>query len=138
MNTIKYFFEDVNFSKNSILPKYKFVNFSKEDEKKIESISFIFCSDEYLQKLNIKYLKHKDLTDVITFEYNERDLILGDIFISSERVKENSKKYKVSFKEELARVMIHGILHLMGYKDKKENETLIMRKLENEFIKENI
>lgn len=138
MNTIKYFFEDVNFSKNSILPKYKFVNFSKKMKKKIESISFIFCSDEYLQKLNIKYLKHEDLTDVITFEYNERDLILGDIFISSERVKENSKKYKVSFKEELARVMIHGILHLMGYKDKKENETLIMRKLEKEFIKENI
>ena len=99
MNTIKYFFEDVSFSKNRILPKYKFVNFSKEMKKKIESISFIFCSDEYLQKLNIKYLKHKDLTDVITFEYNERDLILGDIFISSERVKENSKKYKVSFKE---------------------------------------
>ena len=138
MNTIKYFFEDVSFSKNRILPKYKFVNFSKEMKKKIESISFIFCSDEYLQKLNIKYLKHKDLTDVITFEYNERDLILGDIFISSERVKENSKKYKVSFKEELARVMIHGLLHLMGYKDKKENETLIMRKLENKFIKENI
>ena len=107
-------------------------------KKKIESISFIFCSDEYLQKLNIKYLKHEDLTDVITFEYNEHDLILGDIFISSERVKENSKKYKVSFKEELARVMIHGLLHLMGYKDKKKNETLIMRKLENEFIKENI
>ena len=138
MNTIKYFFEDVNFSKNIILPKYKFVNFSKKMKKKIESISFIFCSDEYLQKLNIKYLKHEDLTDVITFEYNERGLILGDIFISSERVKENSKKYKVSFKEELARVMIHGLLHLMGYKDKKKNETLIMRRLENKFIKENI
>ena len=138
MNTIKYFFEDVTFSKNRILPKYKFVNFSKKMKKKIESISFIFCSDEYLQKLNIKYLKHEDFTDVITFEYNERDLILGDIFISSERVKENSKKYKVSFKEELARVMIHGLLHLMGYKDKKKNETLIMRKLENKFIKENI
>ena len=91
-----------------------------------------------MQKLNIKYLKHEDLTDVITFEYNERGLILGDIFISSERVKENSKKYKVSFKEELARVMIHGLLHLMGYKDKKKNETLIMRRLENKFIKENI
>ena len=138
MNTIKYFFEDVNFSKNIILPKYKFVNFSKKMKKKIESISFIFCSDEYLQKLNIKYLKHEDLTDVITFEYNERGLILGDIFISSERVKENSKKYKVSFKEELARVMIHGLLPLMGYKDKKKNETLIMRRLENKFIKENI
>tara|TARA_Y100001954_G_scaffold228498_1_gene273006 strand:+ start:711 stop:1127 length:417 start_codon:yes stop_codon:yes gene_type:complete len=138
MNTIKYFFEDVNFSKNIILPKYKFVNFSKKMKKKIESISFIFCSDEYLQKLNLKYLKHEDLTDVITFEYNERDLILGDIFISSERVRENSKKYKVSFKEELARVMIHGLLHLMGYKDKKKNEIFTMRKLENEFIKENI
>lgn len=138
MNTIKYFFEDVNFSKKRILPKYKFVNFSKKMKKKIESISFIFCSDEYLQKLNLKYLKHEDLTDVIAFEYNESDLILGDIFISSERVRENSKKYKVSFKEELARVMIHGLLHLMGYKDKRKNESLIMRKLENEFIKENI
>jgi rRNA maturation RNase YbeY len=138
MNTIKYFFEDVTFPKNRILPKYKFVNFSIKMKKTIESISFIFCSDEYLQKLNRKYLKHESLTDVITFEYNDQDLISGDIFISSERVKENSKKYKVSFKEELARVMIHGILHLMGYKDKKKNEILIMRKLENEFIKESI
>ena len=90
MNTIKYFFEDVTFPKNRILPKYKFVNFSIKMKKTIESISFIFCSDEYLQKLNRKYLKHESLTDVITFEYNDQDLISGDIFISSERVKENS------------------------------------------------
>tara|TARA_S200000501_G_scaffold374711_1_gene424895 strand:+ start:1280 stop:1696 length:417 start_codon:yes stop_codon:yes gene_type:complete len=135
MNAIKYMFEDITFAKKNIQPKYKFVNFAKQKNKQIKSISFIFCSDKYLQKINYKYLKHGDLTDVITFEYNEANDLEGDVFISIERVEENSKTYNVKFKEELARVMIHGVLHLMGYNDKKENEKKLMRRLENEFLK---
>jgi len=135
MNAIKYIFEDISFAEKTIQPKYKFVNFAKQKNKQIKSISFIFCSDKYLQKINYKYLKHNDLTDVITFEYNETNDLEGDVFISIERVKENSKTYNVKFKAELARVMIHGVLHLMGYNDKKENEKSLMRKLENEFLK---
>jgi len=135
MNAIKYIFEDISFAEKTIQPKYKFVNFAKQKNKQIKSISFIFCSDKYLQKINYKYLKHNDLTDVITFEYNETNDLEGDVFISIERVKENSKTYNVKFKAELARVMIHGVLHLMGYNDKKENEKSLMRGLENEFLK---
>jgi len=135
MNAIKYMFEDITFAKKNIQPKYKFVNFAKQKNKQIKSISFIFCSDKYLQKINYKYLKHTELTDVITFEYTKNNEIEGDVFISIERVEENSKTYNVKFKEELARVMIHGVLHLMGYNDKKENEKKLMRRLENEFLK---
>ena len=135
MNAIKYIFEDIGFAKKNIQPKYKFINFAKQKNKQIKSISFIFCSDTYLQKLNYKYLKHSDLTDVITFGYNEANDLEGDVFISIERVEENSKTYNVKFKEELARVMIHGVLHLMGYNHKKENEKNLMRRLENEFLK---
>tara|TARA_B100000902_G_C27144459_1_gene830382 strand:- start:101 stop:517 length:417 start_codon:yes stop_codon:yes gene_type:complete len=135
MNAIKYIFEDISFAKQTIQPKYKFVNFAKQKNKQIKLISFIFCSDKYLQKINYKYLKHHDLTDVITFEYNETNDLEGDVFISIERVKENSKTFNVKFKAELARVMIHGVLHLMDYNDKSENEKSLMRKLENEFLK---
>ena len=135
MNAIKYIFEDISFAEKTIQPKYKFVNFAKQKNKQIKSISFIFCSDKYLQKINYKYLKHHDLTDVITFEYNETNDLEGDVFISIERVKENSKTFNVKFKAELARVMIHGVLHLMDYNDKSENEKSLMRKLENEFLK---
>ena len=135
MNAIKYIFEDISFAEKTIQPKYKFVNFAKQKNKQIKLISFIFCSDKYLQKINYKYLKHHDLTDVITFEYNETNDLEGDVFISIERVKENSKTFNVKFKAELARVMIHGVLHLMDYNDKSENEKSLMRKLENEFLK---
>ena len=135
MNAIKYIFEDIEFEEKNIQPKYKFIRFAKQKNKKIKSISFIFCSDKYLQKINYKYLKHTELTDVITFEYTKNNEIEGDVFISIERVEENSKTYNVKFKEELARVMIHGTLHLMGYNDKKENEKKLMRRLENEFLK---
>lgn len=97
----------------------------------IEEVNYVFCSDAYLLELNKRFLKHKTLTDIITFDNSETPLTLeGEIYISIERVKENAKKYKVSFEDELSRVMIHGILHLLGYKDKKTSEKALMRKKE--------
>ena len=91
------------------------------------NINYIFCDDEYLLELNKKFLKHDTFTDIITFEENEGNTISGDIFISIDRVKENAKKYKISFENELLRVMAHGVLHLCGYKDKKSSEREEMR-----------
>lgn len=135
MNAIKYLFEDVSFSKAKLYPKYKFIDFITKKKKHAHSISFIFCSDNYLKKINSEFLKHEHFTDVITFNYNVKKRLSGDIFISSERVKDNAKTYSISFKEELARVMIHGVLHLIGYNDKTEKDKKLMRKNENEFLK---
>lgn len=102
---------------------------------KTGNINFIFVSDKYLLDLNIKYLKHKTLTDIITFDYTEKKTIHGDIFISVERVLENAEKFKTSFDLELLRVMAHGVLHLSKYKDKTKDDAMIMRKKEDEKIK---
>ncbi len=135
MNAIKYLFEDIYFSPQNLPPKYKILDFIKNKTNKNPSICFIFCSDNYLQKLNVEFLNHEELTDVISFDYSEKNKIKGDVFISVERVKENAKIYNIKFKEELSRVMIHGVLHLAGYKDKNPEEKKMMRKLENQFLK---
>lgn len=135
MNAIKYLFEDLIFPKRNLCPKYKFIEFVKQKNNQVESISFIFCSDNYLQKLNREFLSHEDLTDVITFNYATKKNLTGDVFISIERVKDNAATYNTSFKEELARVMIHGVLHLMGHNDKKTKDKELMRGLEDEFLK---
>lgn len=98
-------------------------------------INYIFCDDDYLIELNRSYLSHDTLTDIITFDYSDKGLIHGDIFISVERVKENALAYKVAFELELLRVMAHGLLHLVGYNDKKPLETSVMRRKEEEKIK---
>ena len=104
-------------------------------ENKTEGeINFIFCDDSYLLELNQKHLQHDTLTDIISFDYSERNELSGDVFISVERVKDNANEYKVSFEEEIKRVMVHGILHYCGYKDKTNNEVDIMRNKENEKI----
>lgn len=95
------------------------------------NISFVFCSDDYLLELNKKFLNHNTLTDIITFDYNEGNLVNGEIFISVDRVKENAEKFECNFQEELNRVMIHGILHLVGYKDKTAGDKKKMREAEN-------
>jgi len=94
-------------------------------------INYIFSDDEYLLKKNIKYLKHSTLTDIISFDYSVGKLIVGDIFISVERVLENSKDFNVAFNDELHRVMIHGVLHFCGYKDKTSDDRLLMRARED-------
>ncbi len=125
-------------------------NFKLEDEDKFadwidrvlrseqangDAITYIFCDDEFLAEINLQYLNHDTYTDIITFDYSDDTSISGDIFISTERIVENALKFKVSFDNELKRVMVHGLLHLMGYNDKKEEERLMMRKKEEEKIK---
>lgn len=104
------------------------------EDKTIEHITYIFCNDQYLLDLNQSYLQHDTLTDIITFPYKEGDFLESDIFISIERVKENAQLYHVQFKHELCRVMVHGLLHLMGYKDKTSAEKNVMRSKEDFYI----
>ena len=107
----------------------------KSEDKFLGDINYIFCNDEQLLKINIEYLDHDTLTDIISFDYSEGNLIQGDIFISTERVQDNANDYNVSFEEELKRVMAHGVLHYCGYKDKSESDSEMMRNKEDEKIK---
>ncbi|MDM1533496.1 rRNA maturation RNase YbeY [Myroides marinus] len=95
-------------------------------------ISYIFCDDEYLHEINVKYLDHDTLTDIISFDYCEGKIVSGDIFLSIERVRENAKEFNVSFDTELLRVMSHGVLHYCGYKDKSAEDERVMRSKEEE------
>ena len=97
-------------------------------------INYIFCDDEYLVKLNVEFLDHDTLTDIISFDYTLGKLINGDIYISVERVKENAVHYKEKFETEVSRVMVHGILHYCGYKDKDDLDSTLMRSKENYYI----
>lgn len=106
----------------------------KNESFELGELTFLFCNDAQLHKLNVEFLDHDTLTDVLTFEYNIGNKINGDICISTERVRENAAHYGVSFFNELARVMIHGVLHLCGYKDEKINEKTIMRNKENYYL----
>jgi rRNA maturation RNase YbeY len=102
----------------------------KKERKKLTSLNYIFCSDLYLLKINQEYLKHDTLTDIITFDYSQKSNLEGEVYISIERVKENSEIFKRPFAEELHRVIIHGLLHLIGYADKSDAEKAQMRKKE--------
>ena len=113
----------------------KWLNQVISNEAKEEGdITYIFCYDDYLLEKNIRFLNHNTLTDVITFDYCEGNSVSGDVFISIERVKENSEVFKVDFLTELNRVMVHGLLHLLGYKDKKEKDAKTMREKENYYL----
>ncbi|MDB0600891.1 rRNA maturation RNase YbeY [Tenacibaculum maritimum] len=103
----------------------------KNENFELGEINYIFCNDEYLHKINVEFLQHDTLTDIISFDYTMGKLIGGDIFISIDRVAENASDYHVTFEEELHRVIIHGILHYMGYKDKTAQEKETMRNKEN-------
>jgi len=104
------------------------------ESKKEGDINYIFCDDEYLHKINVEYLDHDTLTDIISFDYSVGNELHGDIFVSIERVADNAKDFEVSFEEELKRVLVHGILHYAGYKDKSEEDELKMRQKEEEKI----
>ena len=95
-------------------------------------INYIFCDDDYLHKINVEYLDHDTLTDIISFDYTVGNLIQGDIFVSVERVKDNANDFNVSFEEELKRVLSHGVLHYCGYKDKSPKDEALMRSKEEE------
>lgn len=104
------------------------------ENKKEGDINYIFCDDEYLVEINQQYLDHDTLTDIISFDYSVGNELHGDIFISVERVRENALDFKVSFEEELQRVLVHGVLHYCGYKDKTDADELLMRNKEDEKI----
>jgi len=110
-------------------------NLIKKEKKKLFALAFIFSSDEYLLSLNIQYLQHKTLTDIITFDYSEGSKsINGEVYISIDRVRDNALKFKKPFDEELHRVIIHGVLHLIGYNVKAASEKIIMREKEEAYL----
>lgn len=104
------------------------------ENKKEGEISYIFCDDEYLHKINVEYLNHDTLTDIISFDYTVGNELNGDIFVSVERVRDNALDFNTSFDDELKRVLAHGILHYCGYKDKSDSEAELMRSKEDEKI----
>ena len=131
--------EDIPFIVKKKRHLKKWITETIESKKrKAGEISFIFCSDAYLLAINQQYLQHNTYTDIITFDYTKdaKDkLVSGDIFISTERVKENAEKFSKTMEHELHRVMIHGILHLLGYTDKKKQDKEEMTKQENTYLK---
>jgi len=127
--------EDIDFSLPNSTLVFDWIEKSIHAEDKIlHQLIFFFCSDKDLHQINVEYLNHDTLTDVITFPYAEGKNIEGDIFISIDRIKENAAQFKVSFEDELHRVMIHGTLHLMGYFDKTPDDKILMTEKENEYL----
>ena len=133
---VEFFTEDIEFHLQSPAKLRNWVEKVIELENHIPGdINYIFTSDEYLLSVNLKYLNHNSYTDIITFDQSSDPLtIAGDIFISVQRVRSNSEHYQQSFEQELKRVMIHGILHLIGYKDKSLEEKAEMRKKEEAYL----
>lgn len=126
-DAVSFYAEDIDFEPDQGQELAQWIEAIVEEEKcKLGSVSFIFCSDKHLLEMNQDYLQHDTLTDIITFPYADPPLVHGDIFISIDRVKDNATTYKVSFEQELHRVMIHGILHLCGYGDKSVDEKKAM------------
>lgn len=123
--------EDIDFELPDTGEVIAWINRVAESElKRIGAISYIFCSDAYLVDINVEYLNHDTLTDIITFPYSTAP-IEGDIFISIDRVRDNAKDFNVPFEQELRRVIIHGVLHLCGYGDKTDADAVIMRQKED-------
>ncbi len=135
-NAIRFFFEKIaipGFNEEKAREWVK--NAVEKEGSSVAGIQVIFCHDELLVKINRKYLKHDTLTDIITFNYNDEfDGIAGDIFISYDRVEENAALYSVSSVFELHRVIIHGVLHLLGYDDEQEDDLHEMRAKENYYL----
>ncbi len=135
MGEIAFFSEGVDFDFNQSEECTSWIlNALGEEQRILDNISVIFVSDNHLLNINQTYLKHDYLTDVITFDYSEAESISGDIFISVDRVKENAGSFGQSFEHELLRVIIHGVLHLCGYKDKTEEEIDIIRGKEDYYL----
>ena len=136
MENILFFAEGISFTLKEKTKIRDWIKKAIEDhQKKLKSINYIFTSDNYLSNINEDYLQHNTLTDIITFNQSiAPNLIESDIYISIDRITENSKCYNLTFTEELHRVMIHGVLHLIGFNDKTEAEKKEMRKKENHYL----
>lgn len=131
------FFSETDFSLDNPEAFSKWINtVLKSDGYNEGDITYVFCDDDYLHKINLEYLNHDTLTDIISFDYSIGKIIQGDIFISIERVQENATDFNVSFFDELHRVIVHGVLHYCGYKDKTEEEEQLMRDKENHYLKQ--
>ena len=132
---IEFHAEDIEFSlSNSDFISEWITSTIQAESKKLKHLSFIFCSDDYLHKINLEYLSHDTLTDVITFPYSSGNNVEGDIFISIDRIADNAKIFNSTFENELQRVMIHGVLHLLGYLDKTPEDKQQMTEKENEYL----
>lgn len=132
---ISYFNEDINFTLKGKLFNNRWLKMVAESEiRRIGNISIIFCSDNYILDVNMKYLQHDYFTDIITFDYCEGKMLSGDLFISIDSVRENALFYGAEFETELNRVMVHGILHLIGYDDHTPEDQKIMREKENYYL----
>jgi probable rRNA maturation factor len=135
MDKIIYNVEDIDFQLPNEHPLSIWIEKTIIEEKKeLGAVSYIFCSDDYLHQMNVEYLDHDTLTDVITFPYNDNP-IEGDIFISIDRVKDNAHDLNIPFENELHRVMIHGILHLCGYRDETDEEETEIRQKEDKYLR---
>jgi len=132
---IRYYCEDISFKLKDKALNNKWLKMVAASElRKIGDINIIFCSDNYILDVNMKYLQHDYFTDIITFDYCEKDILSGDLFISIDSVRENALFYGTEFPEELNRVMVHGVLHLIGYDDHTEEDIKTMRSKENYYL----
>ncbi|MCU0443410.1 MAG: rRNA maturation RNase YbeY [Microscillaceae bacterium] len=138
MSKINFFNENLDFQPNHKTKLKRWIEQTIQAQKqKLIEINYIFCDDAYLHQINVEYLDHDTLTDIITFDNSETEgEIEADIFISIERVTENAQSFGVAFAYELHRVMIHGVFHLLGYGDKTEAEQKQMRQLENDCLQQ--
>jgi len=133
---IRFFTEDCSVVlKNKAQLRDWFINTTRAEGNRIKELNYVFCSDAYLLEMNQSYLNHDTYTDIITFDNSETDEnVLGDIFISIDRIRENAKNFGVTETDELHRVMIHGLLHLLGYGDKSKTEKAKMTEKENHYL----
>lgn len=132
---VRYFTEDIKFNYKERRRTSKWLKLVAESEiRRLGDVSVIFCSDPYILDVNLKYLQHDYFTDIITFDYCEGDTLSGDLFISIDSVRENAAFYKTEFEEELNRVIVHGVLHLIGYDDHTEADKKEMRSKENYYL----
>lgn len=136
MEKVNFFTEDVSFTidDETIYTKW-FNDVISSKDKILGNINFIFCSDDHLLEINKEYLNHDYYTDIITFDYTDKGIVSGDLFISLDRVKDNGEKLNQPFINELNRVMVHGVLHLLGYQDSSDELKQKMRALEDECLK---
>ena len=132
---IRYFQEDIRYELKQKMQNNRWLKMVAGSEmRRIGDINIIFCSDNYILDVNMRYLQHDYFTDIITFDYCEKDILSGDLFISIDSVRENALFYGTEFVDELNRVMVHGLLHLIGYDDHSEEETAVMRQKENYYL----
>lgn len=132
---VRYFMEDTDFVFKPKALNNKWLKMVAGSEiKRLGAVNIIFCSDNYILDVNMKYLQHDYFTDIITFDYCEKDVLSGDLFISIDSVRENAAFYKTEFNDELNRVIVHGLLHLIGYDDHTDEDVKVMRSKEDYYL----